>query len=49
MLYDKLYKGMQDGEHLRFFAYVEECYSLEYMEELKDFLKNKPKTNNEEQ
>jgi len=48
MLYDELYKGMQDGEHLRFFEYVEDCYSPEYMEELKEFLKNKPKTNNEE-
>lgn len=48
MLYNKLYKGMQDGEHLGFFEYVEQCYSPEYLEELKDFLKNKPKTESEE-
>jgi hypothetical protein len=48
MLYDKLYKGMQDGEHLGFFEYVEQCFPPEYLDELKEFLINKPKTNNEE-
>ena len=49
MLFNQLYdEGMQCGERLRFFNWVEECYSLEYLKELKKFLINKPKTESEE-